>query len=80
MSAYADVIEQAFSEIFGEHFNSDRPFERDQVEAWDSLQHVRLVLLLEEKLNRELSEQDIDSITSYQSTLKLKATDEYPRV
>jgi acyl carrier protein len=42
-----------------------------QIEGWDSLKGVRLVLRLEELLGRELSEDDIEKLQSVEDVDRL---------
>jgi acyl carrier protein len=42
-----------------------------QIEGWDSLKGVRLVLRLEERLGRELSEDEIEKLQSVEDVDRL---------
>jgi acyl carrier protein len=56
-------------ELIAEILRTSVPIPRDdvlltQIEGWDSLKGVRLVLRLEEIVGRELSEDDIEKLQS----------------
>jgi len=71
-AAVFDQIRTMASDLFGvpaERITADSS--PQTLEAWDSIQHLNLVLALEEKFSVQLSPEEIEQITNIGETAKL---------
>ena len=71
-AAVFDQIRTMASDLFGvpeERITADSS--PQTLEAWDSIQHLNLVLALEEKFSVQLSPEEIEQITNIGKTAKL---------
>lgn len=69
MSEAPDDAEREIRQIMADLFavdasTLDADASPDSIEAWDSLQHVNLVLDLESRFGIQLSEEDVEAMTS----------------
>jgi acyl carrier protein len=59
------ALQRVFAEVFeGEAFEFSDTLSREDLKAWDSLGHIRLVSALEEAFDVRLSLAEIESLTS----------------
>lgn len=64
-------IERVFNEVFdGEEFTFSSALHREDVEAWDSLGHIRLVAGLEMEFGVSLSLADVEQLQSVADVLR----------
>jgi acyl carrier protein len=71
-AAVFDQIRTMASDLFGvpaERITADSS--PQTLEAWDSIQHLNLVLALEEKFSVQLSPEEIEQMTNIGETAKL---------
>lgn len=69
MNSQKKTIKGVFENVFSKTFDFDGEFTRAREESWDSLKHIRLIVALEEAINRELTDEEITKINSLQSAL-----------
>ncbi len=59
------ALQRVFGEVFeGERFEFSDALDRDTLEAWDSLGHIRLIAATEEAFNIRFTIDEIESLTS----------------
>jgi acyl carrier protein len=61
-----------FADIFQVEIESDvEDIHRDEIEAWDSVNHLRLVVEIEEVFETSLSDEEVTTIASLRDVEKL---------
>jgi acyl carrier protein len=64
-------IERVFHEVFeGEDFEFSPSLSREDLEAWDSLGHIRLVASLEAEFGSSLSLTEVEQLQSVNDVLR----------
>jgi acyl carrier protein len=59
-------IKKAMADVFNIHINSiNGGSSPDNIENWDSLKHMNLIVALEEEFEIELTDEEIDDSMSY---------------
>ena len=72
MTATFEQVRDIASDIFGIPADTITPASSPQtIENWDSIQHLNLILALEEKFNLQLSPEEIEEIKSIGAGAKL---------
>ncbi len=72
MTTTFEQVRDIASDIFGIRADKITPLSSPQtIDNWDSLQHLNLVLALEEKFNLQLSPEEIEEIKSIGAGAKL---------
>ena len=70
--ALLNQVRSIASDFFGIPASQIHPASSPQsIEAWDSVQHLNLVLALEEKFNIQLSPEEIEEMKDIESIAKL---------
>lgn len=72
MTATFEQVRDIASDIFGIPADTITPASSPQtIDNWDSIQHLNLILALEEKFNLQLSPEEIEEIKSIGAAAKL---------
>ena len=59
-------LELTLNEVFGVNINTSEIISLKEIDQWDSVTRVRLIVALEDVINRELSDEEVERLDEIQ--------------
>jgi len=74
MNNYLNKLNEVFKSVFNKDLNIEITTTKDDIEEWDSIGHLNLIIELEETFNISLSKDQIENLNSISNIIDILKT------